>query len=85
LQPKQKCEILSKITITKRATGGTQVVEHLLGQHEALNSNPNTAKKVKNKKIIYFTMLYTSISAMNRNIKVQILNEILVNLMLPGN
>jgi hypothetical protein len=30
-------------------------------------------------------MLYTSISAMNRNIKVQILNEILVNLMLPGN
>jgi hypothetical protein len=40
-----KQESVSKITRAKRAAGVAIVVEHLPSKHEALNSNPNIAKK----------------------------------------
>jgi hypothetical protein len=43
-----KRNIIRKITKQKRAGGIGQVVEHLSSDHEALNSNPSTAKNVVN-------------------------------------
>jgi hypothetical protein len=37
--------LFEKITKAKRARGVVQVVEQLPSQHEALSSNPSTAKK----------------------------------------
>jgi hypothetical protein len=54
-QPRQLvCEILSqkkKKNHRKRASGVTQVAEHLPSKCEALSSNPTTAKNQTNKRV----------------------------------
>jgi hypothetical protein len=39
--------LFEKLLKAKRAGGVTQVIEHLLSKHEALNANPSTTKKKK--------------------------------------
>jgi hypothetical protein len=45
----KKQNAIPKITRAKRPGGMAQVVKHLPSKHEALSSNPNTAKKKKRK------------------------------------